>query len=753
MLRKASEASIEPVPASGAPPGSGPQGLPRLALLAEATELLAAASNEWGALERLATLTVPTLADWCAIDLVDHVGHIRRAAVVHAAEGKIESVRRLQERYPLERNGDFGVAKALETGISELFATIPAELLRAAAVDAEHERLIKDLRMRSVMIVPLIARGHSLGAITLVTAESGRTYTKGDLELAEAIALRAALAVDRCRLSDEVRESERRFESLVDSLNAIVWEADADTMQPFYVSRQVENVLGHPPERFIKDDGFWEAVIHPGNRDDVLRERRKASAERRRYDIEYRAITADGRVLWLREMGTSVDEPSGPHLRGFILDVSSRVHATTHLTESRERLSFLAEASALLTSSLNHRAVLERLASLVVPRIADWCAIDVAEEDGRLRRVAVVHKDLDRADAARQLKELPPDEVHVRVIRRVLQTHQPLLDVDGSAVCSTEDPLRRKLLEELGVGSAIVLPLMARGRTVGAIKLVRLPGKVQYAPEDLAFAEDLARRAALAVDNARLFQDRSHVARTLQRSLLPPHLPRIPGLEVAARYHAAGEGIEVGGDFYDVFRTAKDDWAILIGDVCGKGADAAALTALARYTVRAAAMQARKPSRVLTQLNEALVSSSTPEHGLDVRFCTVAYVRLRPIEAGARVTVTAGGHPPPLIVRRNGTIEPACRPGTVIGVVPDLSLTDRSSKLGPGDALVLYTDGLTEARNEDGYLGEVGLRTLLAECAGRTASGMAETLERAVLDFQGGKPRDDVAIIVVRIPS
>ena len=752
MPEQPSGASTGKGAASGGPPGAGLEGVARLRFLADATELLSTSPNEWVALERLATMSVPELADWCAIDVVDHAGRLRRAAVVHADPEKIEWVRELERRYPPDPNAPFGVPKVIRTGAPDFYPEIPEPLLSEAMEDAEQLALILGLGLRSVMIVPLVARGRSLGAITLVTAESGRIYTAQDLELAEAIARRAALAVDHSRLRDEVEDSEHRFEALVDSLDAIVWEANAETLQPFYVSRRAEDILGYPAERWVKETGFWERIIHPDDRDVVVQTRRAGVDERRRYDIEYRASSDDGRILWLRELGDTVDEDGGPQVRGIIVDVTVRVDASTALNESRERLAFLAEASALLSSSLNYRAVLERLASLTVPRAADWCAVDVAGEDGTLRRVAVVHVDPSKADAARRLKEMASDEVHVRVLRTVMETGKPLLDVDGSEVCSTSDPNRRALLEELGVGSAIVVPLLARGRTLGALKLVLVPGGRAYGQADLTLAQDLARRAALAVDNARLFQDRSHVARTLQRSLLPPHLPQIPGVEVAARYHAAGEGSDVGGDFYDVFRTGKDDWAILIGDVCGKGADAAALTALARYTVRAAAMQARKPSRVLTQLNEALVTAAVPEHGLDLRFCTVAYTRLRPTENGVRVTSTAGGHPPPLILRQDGRVEVACRTGTLIGVLPEVVLTDHSTELNQGDTLILYTDGVTEARGVSGDFGEEAFRELVSQCAGLDASSIAERIESTVLEFQGGNPRDDIALIVIRVP-
>ena len=734
-----------------AEPGVRLEGLDRLSFLAEATETLATASNEWIALERLARLTVPRVADWCAIDLVDHAGRLKRAAVVHEDPAKVEAVRELEKRYPTETNNDTGVRKVIRTRKAEFYPEITEELLRAATDDETQIAAMLQLGFRSALIVPLVARDRCLGAITLVMAESGRTYGEQDLELAEALARRAALAVDRSRLRDEVEETEHRFETLVDSLDAIVWEADPDTLQPFYVSRRAEKILGYPAENWTKDPTFWEMILHPSDRPDVVAKRRAAFTDRSRYDIEYRAIAQDGRVLWLRELGDTVED-AGLQVRGIMIDVTERVEDSEALKQSRERLAFLAEATALLTSSLNYRAVLERLASLTVPRVADWCSVDVVDEDGTVRRVAVEHVDPEKTDAARKLKDLPIDEDHVKVLNTVLKTGQTLLDVDGSEVCSTSDPERRKLLDELGVGSAIVVPLQARGRTLGLIKLVRMPANGVYDQADVTLAQDLARRAALAVDNARLFQDRSHVARTLQRSLLPPHLPQIPGVEVAARYHAAGEGIEVGGDFYDVFRTGKEDWAILIGDVCGKGADAAALTALARYTVRAAAMQARKPSRVLTQLNEAIISAGVPENGLDVRFCTVAYARLRPIDSGIRVTVTAGGHPPPLVVRADGRVEPACRPGTLIGVQTEVELTDQSTELGSGDALVLYTDGVTEARGESTWFGEDALRDLVASCAGKDASSIAERVESVVLEFQGGNPRDDIALIVVRVP-
>jgi PAS domain S-box-containing protein len=468
--------------------------------------------------------------------------------------------------------------------------------------------------------------------------------------------------------------------------------------------------------------------------------------------VEVTAIRSDDSEFPV-ELAITVVDSDPPIFTGYIRDISEEKAAAQALRDSRERLAFLAEASALLSSSLNYRTVLERLANLVVPSLADWCAVDVLEENDTLRRVAVAHADPAKRETARQLVGIRPDDGDGHVLREVLSTGEAVIAPDGVEACggNTSDPERRRLIEELGCHTAVVVPLVARGRTLGAMTLVSTNGERVYGAADVALAGDLARRAALAVDNARLYSERSHVARTLQRSLLPPHLPQIPGVEVAARYHAAGEGNEVGGDFYDLFRTGKDDWAVVIGDVCGKGADAAAVTALARYTIRAAAMQARKPSRVLATLNEALLAEAATRDPMDQRFCTVAYTRLRPTDMGVRVTSTSGGHPVPLILRADGAIEGGCRVGTLLGVLAETTLTDRSAQLFSGDVLLLYTDGIIEARGAEGVFGEERLRGLVATCAGLDASAIAETIESAVLEYQEGNPRDDIALMVVRV--
>jgi serine phosphatase RsbU (regulator of sigma subunit) len=234
----------------------------------------------------------------------------------------------------------------------------------------------------------------------------------------------------------------------------------------------------------------------------------------------------------------------------------------------------------------------------------------------------------------------------------------------------------------------------------------------------------------------------------LQRSLLPPHLPEIPGVEVGAEYLSVGEASEVGGDFYDLINSVEDGWICAIGDVRGKGVEAASVTALARYTIRAVTLKNDRPSEVLAALNEAMLRQ-LPED----RFCTTACVRLEPQDgsAGVGVDVSRAGHPPPLLVRPEGAVEEVGCSGRVLGVFPDAELRDTSLRLMPGEALVLYTDGVTEARSPDGdFFGEGRLRDLLSSCAGCDAVTFARRVKDAVLDFQEGYPHDDLAVLVLR---
>jgi sigma-B regulation protein RsbU (phosphoserine phosphatase) len=257
------------------------------------------------------------------------------------------------------------------------------------------------------------------------------------------------------------------------------------------------------------------------------------------------------------------------------------------------------------------------------------------------------------------------------------------------------------------------------------------------------YEEELLRarnRAEESATQARL------LAQTLQESLIPPTPPDIPRLDVAAIYRPAGDGDEVGGDFYDVFETDEDDWVIVLGDVCGKGIEAAKVTALARYTLRTAALRARKPNAVLSTLNEALI------HQRIDRFLTVVYARLRTQEDRCRLSVASGGHPLPLRIR-DDHIEALGKPGPLLGVLEQPNWHDTELDLEPGDVVLFYSDGLTEARRDGEFFGEDRLRRLLHRSRQEAAAAIATEIVNEVVDFQAGSPRDDIAVVVLRVPA
>lgn len=251
-----------------------------------------------------------------------------------------------------------------------------------------------------------------------------------------------------------------------------------------------------------------------------------------------------------------------------------------------------------------------------------------------------------------------------------------------------------------------------------------------------------ARRAADdAAETAR------HLAETLQRTLLPPSLPEIDGLEVGGVYRAAGDGSIVGGDFYDVFEINDDAWGVVLGDVCGKGVEAAVDTALARYTVRAAAMRSRSPSRVLAELHKAMDRADTRG------FCTAIYLRIRRRGDGMRMSVSVGGHHLPLLVDGDGEVREFGRPGALLGMLGPPRLHDVDRLLLPGESLVLFTDGVLEARRDDGeFYGDERLRDCVARTAGETPQSIAETVRDEAIDFQNGVGRDDIAVLVLQMP-
>jgi serine phosphatase RsbU (regulator of sigma subunit) len=362
-----------------------------------------------------------------------------------------------------------------------------------------------------------------------------------------------------------------------------------------------------------------------------------------------------------------------------------------------------------------------------------------------------MHRDPDRVALAHELnRRFPPVPDAPTGTPKVARTGvtEFVPEITEAMLAGIADPERRRLVRGLGLRSIIIAPLRARGRTFGTLTLAHAESGRRFDASDVQLAEELAHRAGVAIENARLYTERSRIAHLLQVKLLPERLPEIPGARVAARYRAAGELNEVGGDFYDVFARSAAEWALVVGDVSGKGAEAAAITALARYTLRAAALEPGPPSVALRRLNQAMLA-----HDDSSQFATVvlAYAAAAP-DGGMQVRLALGGHPPALVLRaQDASVEALGAFGTILGATPEAVLSDVALRLAPGDVLVLYTDGVTEAGSRVHPFGQLGLERLLISLAGAPPDVVVGAVEQAVVDAQPGEPRDDIAVVALSV--
>jgi len=427
--------------------------------------------------------------------------------------------------------------------------------------------------------------------------------------------------------------------------------------------------------------------------------------------------------------------------------------ASLRVNLNREQASseLLAEAGALMEDALDRKQRAQHLADLAVPTLGDVAMVDMVAADGSITRVAAGSRGTEVADGFVKLRADTPIDPHgphpvAEVIRTGRTIHlDQLSDKEIDRITTREN--ERELLRKHRFKSCIVLPLGARGSVLGAMTLwIMRPAKA-FDETARRTAKRLADRAALALDNARLHEQQSHIASVLQHSLLPRSLPEISGFETSSRFLAAGEAYEVGGDFYDVFRSGSGTWTAVIGDVCGKGPEAASLTALARYTVRTASSPDSAPSDILRTLHESIRSERA-----DLRFCTAALARIQTPSNGrgaAHLTVALGGHPLPLVLRKNGRVDSIGEPGTLLGALPSPVLADADADLAVGDSLILYTDGMLDVRDRSERDDPDWLPHQLATFAGESADEIAEHLAQAAIKRHGGEPRDDIAILVL----
>ncbi|MEP6640898.1 MAG: SpoIIE family protein phosphatase [Gaiellales bacterium] len=556
------------------------------------------------------------------------------------------------------------------------------------------------------------------------------------------------------------------FDSVIDAIVT----ADSDG-RILTANAAAEEMFGHR-----RDDMAGELIAHvlvPPE----LRERQTKGLRRyvetgeetilgRRVRVE--AMRVDGSVFPVELTVTRADADAAMQFTAVIRDMSEErrseeewerlLEAEQAARESAERawwrLRLVSDASELLAASLDYPGAFEKLAARIVVDFADLCLIDVSDSRGNISRVAAVHHDpLKQPIADRLRTEYAPiaggEHPAAGVVHSAKSRFAPVMsDEFLRSTCRDEEHFR--LVRELGFESYMCVPLITRGRILGALTLVSTHPRRRYGETDVAIAQEIARRASVRIDNARLYQERDRIAHALQQGLLPRRLPDVPMVDLAARYFPAGEAVEAGGDFYDAYASGAGSWDVVIGDVCGKGPEAAAVMGLARSTLRALARSHRTPKRLLEALNAELLDQVE-----ETRFVTVAYARLQP-DPGAgsiELRLCLGGHPPALLVAADGAVTAVGRPGTLLGMFADVRLREERIQLHPGQTLLLYTDGLSDESGSLAAMVERDLRRFLADHRALTAEQIAQQLENEVRSHPQSALRDDIAYVVLRVAS
>jgi serine phosphatase RsbU (regulator of sigma subunit) len=414
----------------------------------------------------------------------------------------------------------------------------------------------------------------------------------------------------------------------------------------------------------------------------------------------------------------------------------------------RRQLRFLIDATATFDSSLDPMQSLRNLAQAAVPELAELCVIDLLDERGAVGESVAAAVDPRVASGLEQLRrEVPLDLDGTHPVALTIASGERCvvenLTDDGALDDIAQSDEHQRFMRAAGYRSAAVFPMIARGRTHGAISFLHVRSNARYGRSAIDVLEDLSGRAALAFDNARLYEERTRVAQTLRRSLMPSVLPAIPGLQLASFFRPLGAGAEVGGDFYDVFGDEHSCW-LVVGDVCGKGAEAAALTGFLRHTTVAYAREATSPGKVLSMVNRVML-----DQDFEGRFATAILVHMRLTGAEVAVTVASAGHPAALLTRGDGSSSELGERGALLGVFEEPAIAEASAVLAPGDSLALYTDGLLEAHAPDRTLTSEQMIDALQRRSPEAAQQSIDALLGLVeLDEH---VRDDIAILSVRV--
>ena len=682
----------------------------RFELLAAAGEVADGTLLVESTVARLLGLVVPAFADIATLDSISSDGELRRiGSRVDAPRRREELEAALLRRRPLP-DAPVGLPRAIVSSVSQLLPSVTDDQLRMIASSDQDFELLRALELRSALFIPLRARGRTVGALALGVGTSGRSYGEDDLRYAEILSGHLALALDNATLSQTVTGLERRLEATLTNLGEAVLVRDRDGRIVF-ANPAAARLLSVGSVREVTDASRGELMALFDVFDEAgrslqladLPSARAAHGEVPEPLLVRNVIRSTGEERWLLNKATPVFDADGS-----LSLIVSVIEDLTEVKRAELAQRLLAEAGQELSSSLDYEHTLQQVAQLTVPGLADRCAVAMRGDNGALAQVALAPADVGNETLARELEAGAAD---------VMRSGLPWVRAQ-----------------------VIVVPLaIADQPPIGALALAMAESGRTFGEGDLALAAELGRRAAVAVENARLYAERSQIAATLQRSLLPPDLPEIPGFRLASLYRAAGEQNEVGGDFYDAFEV-PGGWMIVVGDVAGRGAEAAALTSLSRYTFHTAGKLLGDPIATLGQLNAAL----RERPGLSL--VSVCCVLLRVADGYAHADLVLAGHPPAYHLR-HGAPRPVGVFAPFLGAYEHGGWEATTIRLEPRDQLILYTDGVIDTVGRAERFGEERLAETLRPAGG--AADAVRRIEAALVEFAEGSQVDDTAVIAL----
>jgi PAS domain S-box-containing protein len=527
-------------------------------------------------------------------------------------------------------------------------------------------------------------------------------------------------------------------------------------------------LFGFAPGGF---DGSYEAYasrLHPADRDAVEASIRRTLDERLPgSQLEHRVLLPDGEVRWFMASSRLLLDDAGEpaELIGVAVDITDRRQAELERAAARDaedlardavqtaqrRIEMMARVSVLVDTPLDLDATLQQIADLAITEMADWCVVDV-RDDGVVHHAAVAHRDPAMVAIVKRIQERYPSDPNNPQVAELMRTLKPqfVQEIpDDLVVRSAQDPEHLQLLRSLNLTSYLAVPLIAFGQSNGLMLLASSNGR-QLDEEDVMLATEFGVRAGSAVAKAGMHSTLQATAEVLRRSLAPANLPQIPGIEMSAHYRSGTTGVDIGGDYYDVFPTAGGRWWAVLGDVCGKGPEAAALAGAVRYSLRAITMDITDPATALARLNEVLMAEDWSPRFTTLVLATFSEPANGPDdEAPLVLRLVSGGHPPAIVRRADGRIEVLESPGMLVGLLSPLELTTVEVELHRGDTMLLYTDGATEARLSTGEeMGQSRVTRLLAT-EGADPVDLASRIAQDLVDRAGAGLRDDLALLTL----